>query len=149
MRLVILALIALAAPAFAAASPAEKPAAACLASAQDAGSDVSHCVGLIAAACKKSGGDDADCAKKELAFWQAELGTAWKEAKPLLAGYPDLAHDQTAAQALWLQYRDKSRAIADKVDPGTMPGGSAACRMRETAARAIAVRSIVDSLSEH
>lgn len=139
----------LATPALAAGNAAEKPALACLEAAEDSGSDAERCVELIAGPCKKSGGNDSDCAGRELAFWQAQLDAAWKKAKPLLAGYPDLARDQTAAQALWLQYRDKSCIIADKVDPGTMPGGSAACRMRETAARTIAVRAIVDSLSEH
>ncbi|HEY1632066.1 MAG TPA: lysozyme inhibitor LprI family protein [Rhizomicrobium sp.] len=148
MRFVIAAVaLGLTAPALG--TPAEKPTLACLETAQDNGADPQHCVGLIVASCKRAGASDVDCAARELAFWQSKLDKAWKEAKPVLAGYPDLARDQRDAQALWLQYRDKSCAIADKVDPGTMPGGSAACRMRETAARAIAVGSIVDSLSEH
>ncbi len=149
IRALFLALVALtlAAPAHAASADPGKATLACLDSADSNGTDPGRCVGAIEAACMHGGPDPSEsaCAAREFAFWQAQLDKAWKEAKPLLATYPE----QVEAQGLWLKYRDKSCAIADKVDPGTMPGGSAACRMRETAARAIAVRAIVDSLSEH
>jgi uncharacterized protein YecT (DUF1311 family) len=122
----------------------------CLKSASDNGRDPSRCVGVVYAACMKApNAAEADCNARELAVWQGVLDDAWKLAKPLLAAYPDVARDQTDAQALWLKYRDKSCAIADKVDPGTMPGGSAACRARETAARVVDLRGIIYSLSEH
>ena len=110
------------------------------------------CAGVLQAACVAAGRNDekvtdAACAAKELAFWQAQLDKNWKLVQPLLA--PDMRADQIAAQKLWLQYREKSCAIADKVDPGMMPGGSARCRMEETAGRVIALRAIVSALSEH
>jgi uncharacterized protein YecT (DUF1311 family) len=141
------AILALAVPARAAPADPGKATLACLDAADSKGTDAGVCVGAISAACMHGGPDPSEsaCAARELAFWQGRLDTAWKDAAPLLAAYPD----QIEAQALWLKYRQKSCAIADKVDPGTMPGGSARCRMQETAARAIAVRAIVYSLSEH
>lgn len=142
-----IAALVLAAPAHAASADSGKATLTCLDSADSNGTDPGRCVGTISAACMHGGPDPSEsaCAARELAFWQGQLDKAWKEAKPLLATYPE----QVEAQALWLKYRDKSCAMADKVDPGTMPGGSASCRMRETAARAIAVRTIAYSLSEH
>jgi len=122
----------------------------CVAAAEAKLASPGPCVGIITAACVagKDEGAQETCAAQELAFWQAQLDKSWKQAGPLLKG-AHLLDDQAAAQKLWLQYRDKSCTIADKVDPGMMPGGSARCRMEETAARTFAVRAIVDALSEH
>ena len=139
--------------AHAAAADAAKKTRACLAAAQTQGGNPQLCVGLIAAACLKTAKDEdmpeAACAAQELAFWQTELDRNWKALQPLLAGFPEAKGPQLAAQKAWLDYRDKSCAVADKVDPGMMPGGTARCRMEETAARAIALRQLVDALSEH
>jgi len=137
----------------AAAADTAKKAQTCLAAAEMQGGNKQLCVGLIAAACLKTAKDEqtpeAACAARELAFWQAELDRNWKALQPLLAGFPEAKGPQLAAQKTWLDYRDKSCAVADKVDPGMMPGGTARCRMEETAARAIALNQLVDALSEH
>ena len=145
-----------AAPGIAHAAPrldAVSPTLACLDRAETSAKAGYDCIGIIQSAClaDKNSPDDngVSCAAKELAFWQVQLDRSWKTAQASLRGYPEVLPDQTAAQKLFLQYREKSCAIADKVDPGTMPGGSNACRMKETAIRVIALRAIVDSLSEH
>jgi uncharacterized protein YecT (DUF1311 family) len=134
-------------PAHAASADPGKATLTCIDSAVSKGTDSERCVGAISVACMRDGPDRSEsaCFTRELAFWQVLLDKAWKEAKPLLADFPE----QIEAQALWLKYRDKSCAIADKVDPGTMSGGSAACRARETAARVVDLRGIIYSLSEH
>lgn len=139
----------------AAAAPADpmKKTLACLDGAERNGSNAQLCVGAIAAACVKAARNDeppeAACAAQELAFWQTQMDMSWKALQPLLASFREARAPQLEAQQFWLKYRDKSCAIADKVDPGMMPGGTARCRMEETAARAIALRRLVDTLSEH
>jgi hypothetical protein len=133
----------------AAPSAAEQATLACVAKAEGAGSGLA-CFGAIYAACvKPANADDAACGARELAFWQSQMDKAWKDAKPEIDGYAELKPDQLAAQKAFDTYRMKSCAIADKVDPGTMPGRSALCRAEITAQRALLLRRIAYSLGEH
>jgi uncharacterized protein YecT (DUF1311 family) len=151
LLLIILAFGASAIPAAAGPADAAHKTLACLDKAEADQTSTFVCIGIIQSSCLANNPDPSAsaCAAKELQFWQVQLDKSWTAAQASLRGYPEMLPDQTAAQKLFLQYRDKSCAIADKVDPGTMPGGSAACQAKETALRVIGLRAIVASLSEH
>ena len=123
---------------------------ACMDAADAAGKFAGGCIGIIQADCPKpADADPSACAGKELAFWQGQLDITLKRATKAVAGYPEMAKPQSDAQKAWLVFRDKACAIADHVDPGTMPGGAAACRAEVTAERVFMLRRIVASLEEH
>jgi len=133
-----------------AAAPIEKKVVACMDAADAEGKFAGGCIGVITAEClKPADADPAACAAKELAFWQGQLDTTLKRATKAVASYPDMAKPQSDAQKAWLVFRDKACAIADHVDPGTMPGGSAGCRAEVTAERVFMLRRIIASLEEH
>jgi uncharacterized protein YecT (DUF1311 family) len=145
------ALGALAVSAAHAAAPAidGKKVAACMDAADDAGKFAGNCIGMIFADCNKAPNADINaCGAKELAFWQGQLDATLKRARKDLA-HADEAKDQSDAHKAWLTFRDKACAIADTVDPGTMPGGSAYCRAEVTAERVFMLRRITYSLEEH
>ncbi|MEJ1970724.1 MAG: lysozyme inhibitor LprI family protein [Rhizomicrobium sp.] len=132
----------------AAASP--KQVEACMAANDDAGRPQFSCIGMLYRDCtKQPNAEDAACAAGELAFWNAQLAAWSKQAFQAVAAYPELAKDQADAQKSWSAFRDKSCTIADKVDPGMMPGGSAYCRAQVTAERVFLLRQIGTALSEH
>jgi len=134
----------------AAAAVPQKAVTACMDTADAADKLPANCLGLILADCKKApNADENACAAKELAFWSEQLGSVLKAATAAMSGYPELAKPQGDAQKAWLLFRDKACAIADKVDPGTMPGGSAWCRAEVTAERVFMLRRISASLGEH
>ena len=152
MRLIILAVtgLMLCAGAAQAAGSADKATLACVTKAEDGGVSGLKCFGTIYADCMKAANaDDSVCGTKELAFWQSEMDKAWSDAKSGIDGYPEIKPDQMAAQKAFNDYRTKTCAIADKVDPGTMPGRSALCRAEITAQRALTLRRISYSLGEH
>lgn len=152
MRLFVLSVAAtmLLAGAAHAAGPAEKTALACIAKVEQEGVSGLKCFGTVYADCMKSANaDDAACGARELSFWQSEHDKAWKDAKPGIDGYAEMRPAQMAAEKEFNDYRQKACAIADKVDPGTMPGRSALCRAEITAQRALMLRKIVYSLGEH
>lgn len=123
---------------------------ACMVSADAAGTFAGACIGMIYADCMKPAGADAGrCGGRELAFWQGQLDRTLKQAMASVAAYPDMVKPQSDAQKAWLAFRDKSCVIADHVDPGTMPGGSAYCRAEVTAERVFMLRRIIVSLEEH
>ena len=143
-------LLSFAPPAQAAAPDPGKKVVACMDAADAAGKFAGGCVGMIQADClKPADADPSACAGKELAFWQTQLDITLKRATKAVAGYPDMAKPQSDAQKAWLVFRDRACAIADHVDPGTMPGGAAACRAEVTAERVFMLRRIVASLGEH
>ncbi|HJW41204.1 MAG TPA: hypothetical protein VJ476_08245, partial [Rhizomicrobium sp.] len=95
---------------------------ACMASADVAGTFAGGCIGLIYADCMKPpNADSGRCGARELAFWQGQLDTTLKQSTAAVAGYPDMMKPQSDAQKSWLAFRGKACAIADHVDPGTMP----------------------------
>jgi uncharacterized protein YecT (DUF1311 family) len=123
---------------------------ACMVSAEAAGTFAGPCIGMIYAACMKPAGANAGrCGGRELTFWQAQLDTTLKQAMAAVAAYPDMVKPQSEAQKAWLAFRDRACMIADHVDPGTMPGGSAYCRAEVTAERVFMLRRIIVSLEEH
>jgi uncharacterized protein YecT (DUF1311 family) len=152
MRRLLLAaaVAAFAAPVAQAAAPsADGKVVACMDAADAAGKLAGSCIGMILADCKKATKADVDaCGKKELAFWQGQLDATLKRALKDSA-YPNMAKDQGDAQQAWLTFRDKACVLADNVDPGTMPGGSAYCRAEVTAERVFMLRRIIYSLEEH
>jgi uncharacterized protein YecT (DUF1311 family) len=147
--LVAAAFAALAIPAAAAPAADGKKVVACLDTADAADTFAGSCIGLIFADCNKGPNADANaCGAKELAFWQGQLDTTFKRALKDSV-YPHMAKDQGDAQKAWIIFRDKACLLADNVDPGTMPGGSAYCRAEVTAERVFMLRRIVFSLEEH
>lgn len=148
--LAVLAMLASLAPSTASAAVDGKTVVACMDAADAAGKFAGACIGLLYADCNKlPNAGDAACAAKELAFWQGQLDTMLKRATKDVAGDPALVKDQADAQKSWTTFRDKACGIADKVDPGTMPGGSANCRAEVTAERVFMLRRIAASLEEH
>ena len=152
MRFVFLAaaIVFMAIPAIAA-PPADagKKVTACMDAADNAGTFAGACIGMIYTDCNKQpNADDSVCAAKELAFWQGQLDTTYKRALKDSV-YPGMAKDQSDAQKAWHTFRDKACVLADKVDPGTMPGGSAYCRAEVTAERVFMLRRVTFSLEEH
>jgi uncharacterized protein YecT (DUF1311 family) len=147
--LVAAAFAALAVPAAAAPTADGKKVVACLDAADAADKFAGSCIGLIFADCNKRPNADANaCGAKELAFWQGQLDTTFKRTLKDSV-YPNMAKDQGDAQKAWIIFRDKACLLADNVDPGTMPGGSAYCRAEVTAERVFMLRRIVFSLEEH
>lgn len=133
-----------------AAGGADKATLACVTKAEDSSVSALKCFGTVYADCMKgANADDAVCGTRELAFWQPELDRAWKDAKLALDGYAEMKPDQVAAQKAFSDYREKSCFIADKVDPGSIPGRAALCRAEITAQRALMLRRISYSLGEH
>jgi uncharacterized protein YecT (DUF1311 family) len=129
--------------------PDGKKVVACMDAADTADKFAGSCIGMIFADCNKAPNADMNaCGAKELAFWQGQLDTTLKRALKD-AVYPNMAKDQGDAQRAWLIFRDKACVLADNVDPGTMPGGSAYCRAEVTAERVFMLRRIVYSLEEH
>jgi uncharacterized protein YecT (DUF1311 family) len=137
-------------PAQAAATSADgKKVVACMDAADNADKFAGSCIGMIFADCNKAPNADMKaCGARELAFWQGQLDTTLKRALKD-AVYPNMAKDQGDAQKAWLTFRDKACVLADNVDPGTMPGGSAYCRAEVTAERVFMLRRIIFSLEEH
>ena len=151
MRFVLLAaaIACMALPASGAAPDDGKKVTACMDAADNAGKFAGNCIGMIYADCNKQpNADDAACAAKELAFWQGQLDMTYKRALKDSV-YPGMAKDQSDAQKAWLTFRDRACVLADKVDPGTMPGGSAYCRAEVTAERVFMLRRVTFSLEEH
>ena len=153
MRLLFAAaLAALVVPAAHATAPAAvdgKKVVACMDAADAAAKFAGNCIGMIFADCTKAANaDDRACGAKELAFWQGQLDATFKRALKDSV-YPNMAKDQGDAQKAWLVFRDKACVLADNVDPGTMPGGSAYCRAEVTAERVFMLRRVVYSLEEH
>ena len=134
------------------ASPADlKAINACLASADKAGEFGSACIGTIADPCTQKAGSGIAkakaCAERELAVWDAVAEAATKRVRA--GGFKDISKAVADSQKSWAQQRDALCPVFDKVDPGTLPGDGAYCRMQVTAHRALLLRRLGAAVNEH
>jgi uncharacterized protein YecT (DUF1311 family) len=124
---------------------------ACLAKADHTGDLGTACIGTIADPCtRKTEGDAAKtkvCAERELAVWDAITAAASKRVRA--GGFKDISKALADSQKSWAQQRDALCPVFDKIEPGTLPGGAAYCRMQTTAQRALLLRRLGEAVNEH
>jgi hypothetical protein len=137
---------------------AQQPAAAdmkvisdCLKSA-DTNDDVgTGCIGLVADACTRKAENDVakskGCAQRELLVWNALTEAAAKRVRA--GGFKEISKALAESEKAWAQQRDALCPVFDKIDPGTMPGDAAYCRMQTTANRALLLRKLGAAVKEH
>lgn len=123
----------------------------CLAKADKTGDLGTACIGLIADACTRKAGNDVAkskaCAERELAVWNAVSEAASKRVRA--GGFKDISKALADSQKSWAQQRDALCPVFDQVDPGTLPGDAAYCRMLTTAHRALLIRRLGAAVSAH
>lgn len=109
------------------------------------------CIGIVSGPCATAaGGDSAKtraCMTREFAVWEAQVEAALKRIRA--GGYKDLTEDVGRSQASWKASVRGLCARFDKIDPGMMPGGAAACSMHATAGRALLLRRLGEAVNEH
>jgi uncharacterized protein YecT (DUF1311 family) len=122
----------------------------CLAKADKADSLGTACIGRIADPCiGKADRDTAKsraCAERELAVWNAVSEAASKRVRA--GGFKEITKALTDSQKSWAQHRDALCPFFDKVEPGSLPGDAAYCRMQVTAQRALLLRRLGDAVNE-
>jgi len=123
----------------------------CLKKAESAGQFGAACIGIVADPCMeksdKTGAKTKACAARELAVWTALSETAAKKVKA--GGFKEISAAVAESEKGWTQLRDMLCPAFDKVDPGTLPGDAAYCRMQTTAHRALLLRRLGAALAEH
>jgi hypothetical protein len=127
---------------------------ACLkAAAEQAASGVA-CIGIVADPCIAAASktdsyikDSAACAARELAIWTTRLQRAVQSASK--GGGKATATAVAASQQSFTDSLAKLCPLFDKVDPGMALGGSAYCRLQETAIRVLALERLADAVSPH
>jgi len=109
------------------------------------------CIGVVADPCiaASSGnvGKAKACAARELAVWEREMQTARKRVSA--GGFKEITEALTQAQKSWQSSLRRLCAVFDKTDPGMLPGAAVYCHMHETAARALMLRRLGETVSEH
>jgi hypothetical protein len=123
----------------------------CLKKAEAAGQFGGACIGLVADTCiEKSDKTTAKtrvCATRELAVWNALTDAAAKKVKA--GGFKEITAALAQSEKGWRQLRDELCPAFDKVDPGTLPGDAAYCRMQTTAHRTLLLRRLGAAVGEH
>jgi hypothetical protein len=123
----------------------------CLAKADKTDGLGTACIGRIADPCTRKADNDTAkskaCAERELAVWNAVSETASKRVRA--GGFKEVSKALAESQKSWTQQRDALCPIFDKVEPGTLPGDAAYCRMQTTAHRALLIRRLGDAVNEH
>lgn len=143
----------LAAPAAAQpATPADAAAvAACIGAAEDKGLFPGACIGLLADPCIAKADNVIEtqkaCIARELAVWHDVLRKALAAVKA--GGFKPIDAAVAASQKGFAASRDGLCAVFDKIDPGTLPGNGAYCRLQETARRTLLLRRLGGALGEH
>ncbi len=121
----------------------------CLDKASDALGEA--CIGVVSGPCAAAAdGDPAKtriCMTRERAVWEAQLEAALRRIRA--GGFKDLTEEVGRSQESWTASVRTLCARFDKIDPGMMPGGAAACSMHATASRALLLRRLGDAVSEH
>lgn len=124
---------------------------ACLAKSDRSGEFGAACIGTIADPCTQAAGGDTTrvkaCAERELAVWDAVAAAATKRVRA--GGFKVISKAVADSQKSWAQQRDALCPVFDKVDPGTLPGDGAYCRMQVTAHRALLLRRLGAAVNEH
>jgi hypothetical protein len=109
------------------------------------------CIGIVSGPCAAAaGGDPAKtraCMTRELSVWEAQVAAALKRIRA--GGFKDLTEDVSRSQDSWKASVRGLCARFDRVDPGTLPGGAAACSMHATAGRALLLRLLGEAVNEH
>lgn len=109
------------------------------------------CIGVVAGPCTAAAdGDPAKikaCAIRELTVWEAQMEAALRRIRA--GGFRDLKDDVARSQDSWKASVRGLCGTFDRIDPGMMPGGSAACSMHATAERALLLRRLGEAVSEH
>lgn len=122
----------------------------CLKRADKADKLGTDCIGLIADPCMQTTDNDTDkkraCAQRELAVWNAIVEAASKRVRA--GGFKDISKALTESAKSWAQQRDTLCPVFDKVEPGSLPGDGAYCRMQATAQRALLLRKLGDAVNE-
>ena len=110
-----------------------------------------NCIGIVADPCveksDKTGAKTKACAARELAVWTALSDAAAKKVKA--GGFKEISAAVAESEKGWAQLRDQLCPAFDKVEPGTLPGDGAYCRMQTTAHRALLLRRLGDAVNEH
>jgi hypothetical protein len=123
----------------------------CLKKAESTGQFGGHCIGTVADACieksDKTSAKTKVCASRELAVWTALSEAASKKVKA--GGFKEISAALAESDKGWTQLRDKLCPAFDKVEPGTLPGDAAYCRMQTTAHRALLLRRLGAAVNEH
>ncbi|KAB2876940.1 MAG: DUF1311 domain-containing protein [Pseudorhodoplanes sp.] len=123
---------------------------ACLKKAEDDNRFGTACIGLIAYPCRdKAQGDIAKtkaCAARELAAWSALMATAVKRVQA--GGFKEINAAVAESEKGWIKLRDSLCPVFDKVEPGTLPGDAAYCRLQTTAHRVLLLRKLADAVNE-
>lgn len=87
------------------------------------------------------------CAQRELLVWNALTEAAAKRVRA--GGFKEISKALAESEKAWAQQRDALCPVFDKIDPGTMPGDAAYCRMQTTANRALLLRKLGAAVKEH
>jgi hypothetical protein len=109
------------------------------------------CIGIVSGPCAAAAdGDPAKtraCMTRELAVWEAQVDAALKRIRA--GGFNYITEEVGRSQESWKTSVRGLCARFDKIDPGTLPGGSAACSMHATAGRALLLRRLGEAVNEH
>jgi hypothetical protein len=122
----------------------------CLAKADKGDSLGTACIGLIADACMRKTENDTSknraCAARELAVWTALSDAAGKRVRA--GGFKEISKALADSEKSWAQQRDVLCPVFDKVEPGSLSGDAAYCRMQVTAHRVLLLRKLGNAVNE-
>ena len=108
------------------------------------------CVGLVADPCRAKTENDTDknraCARRELLVWNSIADAAGQRVRA--GGFKEITKALAESQKSWAAQRDALCPVFDKVEPGSLPGDAAYCRMQTTANRALLLRKLGDAVNE-
>ncbi len=108
------------------------------------------CIGLVADPCRAKTENDTDknraCAARELRVWNSIADAAGKRVRA--GGFKEVTKALTESEKSWAAQRDILCPVFDKVEPGSLPGDAAYCRMQTTANRALLLRRLGDAVNE-
>ncbi len=122
----------------------------CLKSADNSGNLGTGCIGKVADPCRAKADNDTAktraCAQRELVVWNAISEAAAKRVRA--GGFKEVSKALADSEKAWAQQRDALCPVFDKVEPGSLPGDAAYCRMQTTANRALLLRKLGDAVNE-
>ena len=123
----------------------------CLKRADPDGKFGTSCIGLVADPCRAKTDNDTEknraCARRELLVWNAISEAAAKRVRE--GGFKEVIKAVADSGKTWAAQRDALCPVFDKVEPGSLPGDAAYCRMQTTANRALLLRRLGDAVNEH
>lgn len=108
------------------------------------------CIGLVADPCRAKAKNETDknraCAHREVLVWNALTEAAGKRVRA--GGFKEITAVLAQSDKSWKEQRDSLCPVFDKVEPGSLPGDAAYCRMQITANRALLLRKLGDAVNE-